>query len=188
MELLDYTVSEMFQVAEEELTIGLSFVLTHLRPREIVEIRGKVYQGRDPYRMTFADVINFQRQIRSLDADTMVSIIETLFEIPREILLEIRSTEFFPMWNYFISRMKYIDELRQKAIPEDPDPDWKRAGGDRLQKYGALGMIDKLAGGNILIWDEIQNLPYHLVFMKICLEHDRGEILEKFAEIKRGKK
>ena len=46
------------------------------------------------------------------------------------------------------------------------------AGIDSLNKYGVLIQIDKLAGGDILKYDAIKNLPYNLCFTKLMMDKD----------------
>lgn len=64
------------------------------------------------------------------------------------------------------------DELEAIVIMEgqhlssEPEMDLKAAGIEELNQFGTLNVIDSLAGGDVLKWDAIRALPYHVVFDK----------------------
>lgn len=63
--------------------------------------------------------------------------------------------------------IEMIGKLEQEHLSSPPDPDMEAAGVRELNELGEINIIDSLAGGDILKWDEIEKLPYHKVFDKL---------------------
>ena len=55
--------------------------------------------------------------------------------------------------------------------------------GDGLsEKWGPILTIDSLADGNILLWEQVSNLPIRQIYTKLMLEKDKGE-LERLRQL-----
>ena len=59
----------------------------------------------------------------------------------------------------------------------------KKAGIDRFQKYGVFNLIDALAGGNVLKWEAIMELPYVDVYKKLLLFKDEAGFQKDYHQV-----
>lgn len=70
----------------------------------------------------------------------------------------------FVLW--LKDELERVYELEKEYLTTPPDPKLLNAGIKDLDELGELNVIDSLAGGDVLKWDEIMKLPYHKVFDK----------------------
>lgn len=61
------------------------------------------------------------------------------------------------------------------------------AGFSELDIFGEANTVDSLAGGDILKWNQIEELPYYQVFTKLYLDKVRNKVEKKYSEIMRHK-
>ena len=59
-----------------------------------------------------------------------------------------------------------LEQLELTYLVSDPDPKMVAAGVHELDILGDKNLIDMMAGGDVLKWDEVVKLPYSRVFDK----------------------
>ena len=64
-------------------------------------------------------------------------------------------------------QMVKISEMEQTYLHNPPDPKLLAAGLRNLDPLGTINTVDLLAGGDILKWEAIRQLPYSEVFNKL---------------------
>ena len=73
---------------------------------------------------------------------------------------------------------RFVEEQLQEIhklelnIYHETDARDESAGIDRLAKFGVLIQIDSLAGGDVLKYDLIKELPYNLCFTKLLMQKE----------------
>lgn len=80
--------------------------------------------------------------------------------------------------------MDAISKMEQMNLSSDPDPDLMAAGINEMSQFGDLNVIDQLAGGDVLKWEQIKQLPYHVIFDKQLKALTEARIEKKLAKIK----
>ena len=67
-----------------------------------------------------------------------------------------------------------LHELAQKeqVLSYEPDKLDENAGIDRLSKFGVMIQIDRLAGGDLLKYNEVRNMPYGIAFTKLYMDKE----------------
>jgi len=90
--------------------------------------------------------------------------------------------ETFGYWNHVKNEIERVFE-RERVLAYEPDADQIEAGIERINKFGVFATIDVLANGNILLYHEIEAMPYHLVFAKLHLESERAKYMENKSKI-----
>lgn len=120
-------------------------------------------------------------------------------DLERAILLVLRSkSPRLPLWrvkylsNYkklkFVfwiqDQYKILNELEAKYLQSAPDAKLVQAGIHELDILGDKNLIDNLAGGDVLKWEQVQQLPYEVVFDKQLKTVIEGRIASKLNKIK----
>lgn len=89
---------------------------------------------------------------------------------------------------YFIfwikDELETISNLESTYLVSDTDPDLAAAGVADLNKFGDINTIDSLAGGDVLKWEEVKRLPYHVIFDKQLKNITENSIEKKLLKIK----
>lgn len=76
-----------------------------------------------------------------------------------------------------------INELEESYLFNPPDSKLLQAGIKELDVLGDVNTIDSLAGGDILKWEKIRNLPYSEVFNKMLKNTIEARINKRLVEI-----
>lgn len=72
--------------------------------------------------------------------------------------------DLFLMW--VNDQYDAIGAAEKRYLTSPPDPDMLRAGIKELDILEDINLIDQLAGGDILKWNAVRNLPYSEIFSK----------------------
>jgi len=91
----------------------------------------------------------------------------------------------FMLW--IKDQYKKIDELESNYLVTPPDIKLLQAGIRDLDVLGDVNTIDILAGGDILKWELVRQLPYSEVFNKLLKNTIEGRINKKLVEINKQK-
>lgn len=121
-----------------------------------------------PYRFTKIDLPEL---LQEGNIEEIINIICKEKEIEKKEITQ-QETISFVLW--LKDEIEAIQQLESRYLQSQPDPDMIAAGVNDLNEFGELNVIDSLAGGDILKWDEVGKLPYHKVFDKL-----RKNIIEK---------
>jgi hypothetical protein len=100
-----------------------------------------------------------------------------------ELFWRMKWHKVFALWNHIHKQMDQINK-REEVLKYEPDADEEGAGIDRFIKFGTLATIDLLADGNVLLYDQIEDQPYSLIFAKLLLEKEKGQYLKALHAIK----
>jgi hypothetical protein len=80
-----------------------------------------------------------------------------------------------------------INEMEGQYLTNQPDIKLMQAGIKELDVLGDINTIDSLAGGDILKWESIRDLPYSEVFNKLLKNTIEARINKKLVEINKQK-
>jgi len=95
-----------------------------------------------------------------------------------------KTSELFSFIVWIIDQLEAIYKLEADYLQQTPDKDLINAGLSELDQFGELNVIDNLAGGDILKWEQIKKLPYHMVFDKLHKNVVEAKIQKKFIQLK----
>lgn len=85
---------------------------------------------------------------------------------------------------YIQDQYKVIYDLEVKYLSQPPDAKMQNAGIRNLDVLGDIVMIDDLAEGDILKWNQIRELPYSMIFEKRLKTNIQFEINRKLSQQK----
>ena len=152
-------------------------------PWDLEEIFNWPYGKVKEMQMMFTTDVNFQDIPQILSFAFSHKQADKVIQRSPEQFAKMKWHQVFRYWNHVMSENRAIIE-REKLLEFEPDADQVAAGIENLAKFGAMATIDTLAGGNVLMWDEIETKPYHLIFAKLYLETEKAKYLEALREIK----
>lgn len=59
----------------------------------------------------------------------------------------------------------------------------RKAGIESFKKFGYINTVDSLAGGDVLKWNDVLNLPYEMVFLKQLRNKTQEAYSKKYQEL-----
>lgn len=96
--------------------------------------------------------------------------------------LQVKEAMSFFLW--LLDEIKSLKELESTYLVSEPDAKMLQAGINELDKFGFKNTLDNLAKGDVLKYDEIKKLPYHVIFDKQYMEVIKSKIEKKLTKIK----
>ena len=98
---------------------------------------------------------------------------------------KVQENLYFALW--LKDELEKVYNLEKEYLSSTPDNDLLEAGVKDLDELGELNLIDSLAGGDILKWEAVKKLPYHMIFDKQRKTVLEGRVQKKLGEILRRK-
>ncbi|HET8838051.1 MAG TPA: hypothetical protein VFM82_03565 [Flavobacteriaceae bacterium] len=149
------------------------------------ELFGK--QPRDLIYLTYGFVkIDLPELINDGEFETLIF---ECFEkkINRKKINALKPTEAwqFILWVY--DELQNISKMEKQYLSSTPEPDLINAGIETLNELGETNLIDTLANGDVLKWEEIKKMPYHVIFDKQRKMKLEADIQKNLARIQRDK-
>lgn len=92
----------------------------------------------------------------------------------------------FVLW--LKDEIEIVQRLEQEHLSSPPDNDMIAAGVHELNELGEINVIDQLAGGDILKWELIEQLPYYKVFDKLKKNTVEAKVNKEYQKIISKKK
>lgn len=90
-------------------------------------------------------------------------------------------TASFILW--IKEQVDFINTKEAENLQSTPEPELLASGVTKLNEFGAMAIVDSLAGGDILKYDDILALPYHKVYQKMKLDKVNSDIRKKYEKI-----
>ena len=97
--------------------------------------------------------------------------------------LNIKFFDFFYQWRWVEEEILKTVEMEQNFLSYDPTGDEIEAGIENLYKFGAFATVDGLANGNPLVYQEIESLPYGMIFTKLYLDSVKDKFQRDYHKI-----
>lgn len=92
----------------------------------------------------------------------------------------------FVLW--LKDEVEIVQRLEQEHLSSQPDNDLIAAGIHELNELGEINVIDQLAGGDILKWELVEQLPYYKVFDKLKKNTVEAKVNKEYQKIISKKK
>ena len=150
-------------------------VLKNLKP---VPTKNKIQD------LSFGEVETIKQSIN--DPSSMPEIFGYLQGMDEKEFQDIRITEFYGLLNDIIKQIENLTAMEeQELISEHSDYKWEAVNGSkRLSVMGILPTVDRLAGGDILKYEQVLELPYLTVFNKLRMDRIKSDIEHDMNKIK----
>ncbi len=144
-----------------------------------VEVPQLIYM---PYRFVKIDLPEL------LSTSNISELLETICKIHNIKIKQSETPEIISFILWLKDEFEKIQQLEQAHLSNQPDPDMIAAGVQELNELGEINIIDSLAGGDILKWEQIEQLPYHKVFDKLKKDMVENKINKAYHKIISSKK
>lgn len=123
-----------------------------------------------------------------LNENNIDEIINLICNIKNISVKKITDKEKISLTLWLIDELEAISDLEQNYLSSQPEPELIASGIDELNIFGELNVIDSLAGGDILKWERVKQLPYHSVFDKLRKDNIERKINKNYNKIISKKK
>lgn len=124
---------------------------------------------------------------RSINDDAEIPEIYQLLEGVKEVeLMEMDIVRFYSLLNDIIQQIEGVLKAEEEHLtPTHTNVKWEAVeGSKRLSVMGVLPLVDNLANGDILKYDEIMKIPYQTVFNKLKLDTINSDLEYEMNKIK----
>lgn len=153
-------------------------MLLYLKPSD--ELKGR--KAKDLFEIEYGKVIEIRQYLERIELKGLVDMFEWVFGITEKQLMNLTVKEFYPAFNHIINETGKLVEGEEHL--SDPDPIWSRAGGEKMAKYGVLGVLISLAQQFNNDIEDIEKWTYGKVFMLLRWNKDYSEVTENYHRIK----
>lgn len=123
-----------------------------------------------------------------LNENNIDEIINIICDIKDISVKKITDKEKISLTLWLIDELEAIGSLEQNYLSSNPEPELIASGIDELNIFGELNIIDSLAGGDILKWEQVKQLPYHSIFDKLRKDNIERKINKNYNKIISKKK
>jgi len=166
-ELYDYTFTEFVALETEERELYKAFGLkagaknlTKIDPQEWEWGRVKQIQ----------DLVNKEY----LWLSDIVEVVMVALNMNRE---EVEQMKWFDIARFYTFILKAITEIntKEQSLSYEPDAKEMNAGIEEFNKFSWFTSLDRLAGGDVLKYDEVGKQPWSIIFTKLLLNKTDAE-------------
>ena len=90
---------------------------------------------------------------------------------------EVEQMKWFDIARFYTFILKAISEINEKEqqLSYEPDAKEMNAGIERFQQFSWFATLDRLAGGDVLKYDEVGKQPWNIIFAKLLLQKTEAE-------------
>lgn len=79
--------------------------------------------------------------------------------------------------------MERLKKLEVDKLGKGVNSDMKQAGLNKLDVFGDFSLIDKVAGGDVLKYDQVLGLEYYVILNKLSLDLERSLFERRYNEV-----
>lgn len=139
--------------------------------------RSDVYKG---VKYDFIKLPYWMVKVEIADALQQGDIFGAVEVVVGEEVEQTKESAAFALWIF--DSYKQILEMEEVALTSKPDQKLIDAGIERLNIFGELNVINTLAKGDILKYEEVKKLSYEDVFNKLLMDKIESEINKDYAD------
>nr|WP_314558452.1 hypothetical protein [uncultured Capnocytophaga sp.] len=137
--------------------------------------------------LTFGEVNSIKRQVMSLDAADKVAVVRMVFKDEPLLMDVFRFYGCLRFLTLEAERVMQMERAHWNTEPTENDAKWDMAGGKELEKFGDLPMIDSLAGGEVLKYNDIEGLNYLEAHYILWYRATQQNIQQRFQKLMTNK-
>ena len=195
--LIDYKLKDFLQLKDESRIRDSLFILELLKPLRIIKNPKKRFWNREPRTieigpvrdLLFCDVTNIRHAFNDGSTDAILEAVELATGLSRKQLLRLRISQFYGLLAAIkedVIAIHHMEESELSDVNFDINLELVNAK-ERMARYGTLNILDSLANGDILRWQEIEKLPYMTVFTKLKMDREKSNIQHEITQIQKQK-
>ena len=123
------------------------------------------------------------------DGDIISAVLKTLEHkkvINIQLILGLEYKIFLYFCSWLSEQLENISNMEAQLIGETNE-DLNEAGVADLNKFGWLNALDSLAGNDITKWQQVYELPYKDVYIKLLKDKETADIQARYQDIMKRK-
>ena len=136
--------------------------------------------------LTFGEVNSIKRLVMRETTEELLRAFEIVYKCKARDIVRMNVTKFYRCMIFITSEVDKIIKLEQlhwNTEPTDHDIKLQQAGVKDLEQFGDLPMIDSLAGGDILRYNDIEKLNYLEVHYILWYRAIQTNIQNRFQKL-----
>lgn len=187
MTIQNLTVSQLFALEHSEFERYCQ-IFEHARPKD--HIKAWPLYLSDPWQaasfgdLTFGDV----ETIKHTFSKDLFGVFRIVFGIEQRDLMRVRVRDFFPALNWIKKELSELVKRERDFLEGSQDPDWKNAGGDRLNVFKSMNVLIAFGKEYGQTPQEVEQWKYSFVFTLLYHSRITGEVQKNYHNIMRNKK
>lgn len=194
--ITDYKLKDFLKIKDARLINEYLFILELLRPvKSIVNPnynKLKFWDKKTPKTLeikhvedlSFGEVTNLKLGFNGNNIDKVIQCVELVTGLKKKQILSFTITTFYGIINGIAQQLIEISNKEINELTDEyRDPILESIKGyERMARFGTFNTIDSLAKQDILRWQEIEKLPYWLVFTKLMMDKENEQIARELRE------
>lgn len=201
MKITNYKLKDFLTLENEEEVNQHLLILESLNP--LPEITNPLYRWwkigkwkqpntikvKNVMECTFGQVEELRQLMNDGNVDSIIEAISIVTNTEKKAIYHFTITDFYSIIKsitndlLMMGNMEY-NELHQEN--DDPHIELVRAG-ERMEKFGTLNTINSLAGDDITKWEQVENMPYMVVFTKLRMDKEKAAIQKELNDLQKKK-
>jgi hypothetical protein len=166
-EVIDYTIAESLK-ANSVLRLRGLLKSTIAKPKKD-----------NLWFLSWSDIIELRIAIAE---ENIFEVLRIVFDINEKEFAKIELLNAFSVYKWISEQYFEIAKIEVQELASEMTDEEKEAGAEDMQEFGYSVMLDSIAQGDLLKYDEYLKLPYAKVFRKMCMEKKRHDINKQMQE------
>jgi hypothetical protein len=140
--------------------------------------------------LTFGDVNTIKREVMRGTTEGLMNAFELVYKCTKKDMMKMNVVRFYRCMRFITNEVDRVVKLEQhhwKVAPTEYDGRLQEAGVKELEMFGDLPMIDNLAGGDILRYNDIEELNYLEVHYILWYRAKQTNIQNRFQKLMANK-
>mgnify|MGYP000876995866 FL=1 len=140
--------------------------------------------------LTFGDVNTIKREVMRGTTEGLMNAFELVYKCTKKDMMKMSVVLFYRCMKFItneVDRVMRLEHHHWKVEPTEYDGRLQDAGVKELEMFGDLPMIDSLAGGNILRYNDIERLNYLEVHYILWYRATQANIQNRFQKLMANK-
>lgn len=140
--------------------------------------------------LTFGDVNTIKREVMRGTTEGLMNAFELVYKCTKKDMMKMNVVRFYRCMRFIINEVDSVMRLEQhhwKVEPTEYNGRLQEAGVKELEMFGDLPMIDSLAGGDILRYNDIEGLNYLEVHYILWYRAIQTNIQNRFQKLMANK-
>ena len=174
--LKNYTLNIFLKQSQSQIEDTMT-MLRYMRPRDT---------GRQAFDLSLREVQSLKDNLLQGDFNSLIECVRVLEDIEVDEIMRMNIVSF---WGKVLSIKKQIEDINineTKTLSSDhANFKWEAVNGsDKMSKFGIYNTLDTLSGGNILLYEQILDLPYADIFIKMYMNRVKSDLDTEMSQLK----
>lgn len=178
----NYTLHEFLTLESIDTINEYMTVLEFLQP--VKEVDDPIYNDYPKIKikpvssLLFGEVTNLRMYFNDGIIDSICEAVRLVTGLRIHEIYQMPIVDFYSILATIKRDLELLSNMEINALTdEEHDPIMMQVqASERMSRFGILNLINSLAGDDITKWEQIEKMPYMVVFTKLQMDKTRGDI------------